>query len=211
METKRKFIPIPKDIGDYLAYSEESSTGLVWRVNRGNNLVKGKEAGHISDGGYHYMMFEYKFYKNHRIIYFLNTGIDPEEKQVDHIDGDKLNNKISNLRLATYKQNGDNRKKSRNNTSGVIGVSWDKKNNTWNASVRRNSIRLNLGHFHKSKKDKAIAVRIAAELDPRFKDQEYRHDHNDKHIPSPEILEWAKQYLEDRIERLNWVDKYNLQ
>jgi len=208
---KRKFIPIPKDIGDYLAYSEESKTGLVWRVNKGTNGVKGKEAGCINNRGYFVFKFKHKAYQTHRIVYFLNTGVDPQEKQIDHIDGNKLNNKIWNLRLATQNQNQDNRKKSRNNTSGVIGVSWDKKNNTWNASVRRNSIRLNLGHFHKSKKDKAIAVRIAAELDPRFKDQEYRHDHNDKHMPSPEILEWAKQYLEDRIERLNWVDKYNLQ
>jgi hypothetical protein len=70
---------------------------------------------------------------------------------------------------------------------------------------------INLGSFNKSDKDKAIAVRIAAETDPRFKDQEFRHPHNDEHTPSPEMLEWAKQYLEDRIERLDWVDKYNLQ
>ena len=76
--------------------------------------------------------------------------------------------------------------------------------------MKRNNIRLNLGCFHKSNKDKATAVRIAAELDPRFKDQEYRHDYNDKHMPSPEMLEWGKQYLEDRIERLNWKEKYNV-
>jgi len=72
------------------------------------------------------------------------------------------------------------------------------------SSIAHNYKNLNLGYFNKSDKDKAIAVRIAAELDPRFKDQEYRHDHNDKHMPSPEMLVWAKQYLEDRIERLGW-------
>jgi hypothetical protein len=55
-----------------------------------------------------------------------------------------------------------------------------------------------------------IVVGLAAETNPRFKDQEYRSDHKDEHTPSPEILEWAKQYLEDRIERLNWKDNYNL-
>ena len=204
MKNKVKFIPIPKDIGDYLACSEESKTGLVWTVNRGNNLVKGKEVGSFDGNGYYSAEFEGKRYRNHRIVYFLNTGIDPEEKRVDHIDTNSLNNKISNLRLATQKQNGDNRKKSKNNTSGVTGVSWCKTLNKYKPSIRCNGKLLDLGSFIKSEKDKAVAVRIAAETDPRFKDQEFRHSHNDKHAPSPEMLEWAKQYLEDRIERLCW-------
>jgi hypothetical protein len=90
MKNKRKFIPIPKDIGDYIAYSEELSTGLVWRVSKGI-AKKGGEAGCINCGGYFIFKFEQKLYRNHRIVYFLNTGIDPEEKQVDHIDGNRLN------------------------------------------------------------------------------------------------------------------------
>ena len=123
---KAKFTPIPKDIGDYVAHSEESSTGLINKVSRNSRAKKGEEAGYINSEGYYFMMFEYNFYKNHRVIYFLNTGIDPEEKQVDHIDGNRLNNKITNLRLATNAQNQHNRKKSKNNTSGVTGVFWNK-------------------------------------------------------------------------------------
>ena len=209
---KAKFIPIPKDIGDYLAYSEESSTGLVWRVNRGSNLVKGKEAGRINGkDGYHKMRFNGSDYRNSRVVYFLCTRIDPEEKQVDHEDTNKLNNKIWNLRLATNKQNQDNKKKQKNNTSGVTGVSWCKRTKKHRVQIKYNSKPLNLGDFNKSDKDKAIAVRIAAETDPRFKDQKYRNPHNDEHTPSPEMLVWAKQYLEDRIERLGWKEKHNLQ
>ena len=206
----RKFIPIPKDIGDYLAYSEESSSGLVWRVNKAR-VRKGEEAGAISGNGYCIVSFEEKAYAAHRIIYFLNTGVDPEEKNVDHIDGNRLNNKISNLRLATNKQNQDNRKKGKNNTSGVTGVSWYKRFNRYRPFIGCNGICLGLGSFIKSDKDKAVAVRIAAETDPRFKDKEYRDSHNDEHTPSPEMLVWAKQYLEDRIERLGWEEKYNLE
>jgi len=207
MKTKRKFTPIPKDIGDYIAYSEESSTGLVWKVDRGSNLVKGKEAGHITEKGYFRFSFNGKEYLNNRVVYFLCTRIDPEEKEVDHKDTNKSNNKIWNLRLATQKQNKDNRNKQKNNTSGVTGVRWYKRGKCYVAMIGS----IYLGCFNKSDKDKAIAVRIAAETDPRFRDQEYRHSHNDQHTPSPETLEWAKQYLEDRIERLGWVDRYNLQ
>ena len=209
--SRKKCTPIPKDIGDYVAYSEESKTGLVWRCNRGNNFVKGKEAGTLLETGYFRVEFNGKKYCVNRVVYFLCKGIDPEEKFVDHIDGDAANNKIWNLRLATYKQNQDNAKKRKDNTSGVTGVYWCKTEKKYKSGIKHNSKLLNLGHFNKSDKDKAVAVRIAAETDPRLKDQEFRHSHNDEYIPSPEMLVWAKQYLEDRIERLGWVDKYNLQ
>ena len=207
-KTKVKFRLIPKDIGDYITYSEESSTGLINKVSRGSRSIKGKEIGNI-DRGYFKFKFRGQMYVNHRAIYFLNTGVDPEEKTVDHEDGNGLNNKISNLRLATHKQNQDNRKKSKNNSSGVTGVIWVKLSKKWRAEIYKDRSRIYLGLF--DNKDEAVAVRIAAETDPRFKDQEYRDDHNDQYKLSPEMLEWAKEYLEDKIERLSWKEKYNLQ
>ena len=127
MRDELKFNPIPKNIGDYIAYSEESSTGLINKVTRSSNAVEGQEAGTLNQKGYFIVTFMHKKYSNHRIVYFLCTGIDPKEKQIDHKDTNPLNNKIWNLRPATDKQNNDNRKKQGNNTSGVIGVCWDKK------------------------------------------------------------------------------------
>jgi len=199
--TRVKFLPIPKDIGDYIAYSEESKTGLINKVERRGRSRAGKEIGNI-DRGYFKFKFRSQRYINHRVIYFLNTGVDPEEKTVDHEDGNSLNNKISNLRLATLSQNQDNRKKNKNNTSGITGVLWVKLSKKWRAEIYKDCSCIYLGLF--DKKDEAVAVRIAAETDPRFKDQEYRDDHNDQYKLSPEMLEWGEKYLEDRIERLNW-------
>jgi len=199
--TRVKFLPIPKDIGDYIAYSEESKTGLINKVERRGRSRAGKEIGNI-DRGYFKFKFRGQMYVNHRAVYFLNTGVDPEEKTVDHEDGNGLNNKISNLRLATLSQNQDNRKKNKNNTSGITGVLWIKLSKKWRAEIYKDCSRIYLGLF--GNKDEAVAVRIAAETDPRFRDQEYRDDHNDQYKLSPEMLEWAKEYLEDRIERLNW-------
>ena len=209
MKTRIKFIPIPKDIRDYIAYSEESSTGLINKVDRTHHSKKGKECGYKNKAGYYQTRFRNKLYSNHRIIYFLNTGIDPEEKTVDHEDGNSLNNKISNLRLATLSQNQDNRKKQKNNKSGVTGVFFRKSRQTWEPFIVKGDRQLSLGGF--KNKDEAIAVRIAAEINPIFRDQKYRNPHNDEHTPSPEMLVWAKQYLEDKIKRLNWVEKYSLQ
>jgi hypothetical protein len=66
---------------------------------------------------------------------------------VDHIDGDKQNNHIDNLRAATPSQNGANQFLTKANKSGVKGVSWAKKSNKWNACIRVNGKNKNLGYF----------------------------------------------------------------
>ena len=211
MKKRRKFRPIPKDIGDYVAYSEESETGLINKVHRHCRAKKGQEAGAIhgrdlknrslSEKRKRYFIFtvNYNSYLNHRVIYFLNTGVDPEEKQVDHIDGNRSNNKISNLRLATHAQNQHNKSRQGNNTSGVIGVYWDEKRKRWRCQIKYKSKNIDLGSFINF--DEAVAVRIAAEYRLHG---EYRRGYNDHYKLTPEMLEWGKKNLEDRIERLNW-------
>ena len=94
-KTKVKFRLIPKDIGDYIAYSEEASAGLINKVDR-NRAKAGQEVGRLTLAGYFQFRFRYNFYLNSRVIHFLCTGIDPKEKYIDHIDNNPLNNKISN-------------------------------------------------------------------------------------------------------------------
>ena len=66
---------------------------------------------------------------------------------VDHIDGNKLNNQKSNLRIATKSQNGMNRGRPASNTSGYKGVSWDKHTLKWRAEIKANGKRYRLGRF----------------------------------------------------------------
>ena len=200
MKIRKKISPIPKDIGDYLAYSEESKTGLINKVHRSGNCRKGQESGYDGLNGYYIVGFENKLYRVHRVVYFLKTGVDPQEKQVDHIDGNKLNNKISNLRLADNQQNNANKKKRKTNTSGITGVYWRKDRNKWEADIMVSYKSHKLGHFDDF--DKAVAVRVAAEH--KFQ-QGYRSNHNDQYeLLTPELLEWSNKYLEDRIKKLNW-------
>ncbi len=80
-------------------------------------------------------------------------------KGYDHIDRNTLNNRKSNFRLATQKQNSRNRSLPINNTSGVIGVSYDKRHQKWKAYITVDGIRINIGTY--TNKEDAIRARLA--------------------------------------------------
>ena len=82
----------------------------------------------------------------HRLAWLLVHGEWPDG-DVDHIDGNRLNNRIANLRLATRSQNLANARKSNRNTSGLKGVSWNKKSQRWMAQICADNHRLYLGLF----------------------------------------------------------------
>lgn len=71
----------------------------------------------------------------------------PSHIEVDHIDGDGLNNQLSNLRLATRQENSRNMRKPESNTSGVKGVVWHKKGKKWQAQIKTNGKNIYLGLF----------------------------------------------------------------
>lgn len=81
-----------------------------------------------------------KFFLMHRLI--LNA---PKGKQVDHIDGNRLNNTRGNIRIATRKQNLLNRGKTIKNKSGFKGVYWDSRQKRWNANLNYNGKSIYLG------------------------------------------------------------------
>lgn len=95
----------------------------------------------------------------HRRILGLKRG---DGKHTDHINGDGLDNRRNNLRIATNIQNGQNRTiRQSNNTSGFKGVCWYKKDKKWVAQIQINSQHKHLGYY-KSKIDAATAYNRAA-------------------------------------------------
>lgn len=85
-------------------------------------------------------------YKLHRIAWLLAYGGWPDG-QLDHVDGNPLNNALTNLRLATNQQNQFNRGLSRANTSGFKGVCWDKPRGRWRAQLCREGRSVFFGHY----------------------------------------------------------------
>ncbi len=105
----------------YLTYCTTSPTGLVWKKSRGN-IQSGSIAGNLTVRGYWRVCFCKKLYMAHRIIWEMFHGPIGEGLYIDHIDGVRTNNDISNLRLVGSVENGRNRKGHNNNSSGYTGV-----------------------------------------------------------------------------------------
>jgi hypothetical protein len=78
----------------------------------------------------------------HRLI--MNA---PTDRQVDHVNGDRLDNRRANLRLATQRENSANTRKRSSNKSGVKGVVWDKARKKWAAYIKVNYRSIGLGRF----------------------------------------------------------------
>jgi len=92
--------------------------------------------------GYAKMGQNYKTILMHRLI--MKT---PEGMETDHINGDRLDNRRSNLRICTNAQNHWNRKKQKNNTSKYTGIRWHKEGKKWEATVQFNKKKIYLGLF----------------------------------------------------------------
>jgi len=87
------------------------------------------------------------YYEVHRLVWLWHTGSWACNK-LDHIDRDKRNNKIENLRDVTHALNLRNQAKHVTNTSGYIGVVWNRSSRKWEACIRINGRRLYLGIFN---------------------------------------------------------------
>lgn len=105
---------------------------LFWRVS-GRGKKAGNLAGYLTNFGYVGIKYDGRQRLAHRIIYCMFHGYVP--RNIDHIDGNTKNNKIENLRECTQSQNCYNRKITKNNNSGVKGVSWDKESEKWRVTV----------------------------------------------------------------------------
>jgi hypothetical protein len=136
---------------------------LRWREQR-KGIPAGMIAGTSLMNKYRRVMFNYKFYQEHRLIFAWHYGYYPENV-VDHIDRDPSNNKIENLREASHSCNIRNTGNPCNNTSGVKGVSWDSTKNAYSATIRLNNSSVRKTFFLGRYKDfdDAVAARLAAE------------------------------------------------
>jgi hypothetical protein len=118
---------------ELLHYDPE--TGVFrWLVRLSNRSPVGSVAGAVNGKRYRIIGIKGKVFYAHRLAWAITHGHWPE-CHIDHINGDTLDNRIQNLRLATRHQNGRNRGVPASNTSGFKGVSFDRKSGKWRVQV----------------------------------------------------------------------------
>lgn len=114
-----------------------------------NTRFEGEEAGTLLKSGYRSVSYtiDGKLYRKytHHIVWFLFNGRWPS--LIDHIDRDRSNNKIENLRDVDSRVNSINKGLQSNNTSGVRGISKNKAMDKWEAYIRNNGKRTHLGFY----------------------------------------------------------------
>ena len=140
-----------------LNYNPE--TGSLWWKKSCSGRKMDKPAGTIRKDGYTQVRFKGKSYYAHVVIFMIMEGYRP--RQVDHINGDRSDNRWCNLREACPRTNGYNSRVAKDNNSGYKGVDFRKDSGKWRARISTTFGRLEVGYFdspeeaHKAYKEAA--------------------------------------------------------
>lgn len=130
----------------------ESETGKFYQ------LSINKEVGYLGAGGrYFYVFVEGVPIRRARLAWFYIYGKWPE-KHIDHINGNKFDDRISNLREANNRENNSNLSRHRNGY--LVGTTWNKLRQKWLARIKTNGVTTNLGYF-KTQQEAHEAYKVA--------------------------------------------------
>jgi len=127
-----------------LIYNPDTGV-FTWRVDVGRKTRAGSVAGSCDGRGYRAIRMSGRRYRSHRLAFLICNNHLPEF--IDHVNGNRSDNRIINLRSASHKQNCHNQKRRSSNTSGIKGVSWHKKSNKWQAQICNNGNNISVGIF----------------------------------------------------------------
>jgi hypothetical protein len=133
-------------------YFEYRNGELYWKklLNHHNQVKINDIAGHIhyspNKVSYKRVTFFKKRYFVHQLVFLFFNGYIP--KQIDHIDGNGLNNKIENLREATSQQNSLNRGLRKDNKSGVKNIYWRNDSKKWRVTLNVDGVNKNFGSYY---------------------------------------------------------------
>lgn len=132
-------------VKNYVNYNPDTGK-LTWVKSPSRRAKVGQEISSVDAYGYLVATFRKKRWKAHRLAWYLYYGEEPEG-DIDHINGDRADNRLCNLRVATRADNLRNMKVSGLGSSKFKGVSWSKCVGKWTAQITLGNKKKHLGCF----------------------------------------------------------------
>ena len=142
---------------DLLSYDPDTGH-FRWKVSNSNRCKVGDIAGFKETEGRIQIRIDNKTYRAHRLAWLHTYGRWPQH-QIDHINHDQSDNRLSNLREATNQENSRNMRKK--NSSGLRGAQWSPRVGRWKSEIRTNSGKKFLGWFKTKEEAHSAYVKAA--------------------------------------------------
>ncbi len=140
-------------------FSYDPETGIfTHKLNKSHNAIAGQQAGGVNNQGYWTISVDNKRYLAHRLAWLYMTGSWPE-LLIDHINGNRIDNRFCNLREANKSENGCNKGPRSDNKSGIKNVMWQKHQGGWYIQLKIYGCKYFYGYF----KDLELAALVAEE------------------------------------------------
>ncbi len=145
----------------------DPATGVFTRLVRSSNALAGDVAGGVTSSGYRYISVYGRQYAAHRLAWLYTHG-DWPLGEIDHINGVKTDNRISNLRDCSTSENQQNRRRAQSNnlSSGLLGVTFHKQVNRWSANISLKGKHNHLGLFDNPEKAHVAYIKAKADFHP---------------------------------------------
>ena len=149
MPTKFRQIP-PETVQAFsMLVNIDPDTGYVtWKAKKANRKA-GAEVGMTTDEGYRRTAFNGHYFYVHRFLWAYVNGPIPDGYELDHINGDRGDNRVANLRLCTAKQNKQNMHGAPKNkkSGGALGATWNARHQKWKTQIGLNGKSIYLGYY----------------------------------------------------------------
>jgi len=140
---------------------------LDYRNNRWNTRYAGKTAGYVNQEGYLFVKLDSEAYPAHRVIWALVNGEIPDYLGVNHIDGNKRNNRIANLRLVTASQKQVSRKRNKAK-SLPKGIYWNGPRRRYHVDLKYKGERYYGGIYQSLNEAKAVLAAMQQRIHGEF-------------------------------------------